>query len=77
LEKSCKNSLKILRACLFSPRKYKTNLLYSRLKILKTEDLIEMEKKIVASVGCGCVFYAPQSIKIKTELKLKRRTADS
>jgi len=34
---------KILRACLFSPRKYKTNLLYSRLKIFKIEDMIEME----------------------------------
>jgi len=34
---------KILRACLFSSTKYKTNLLYSRLKILKIEDMIEMQ----------------------------------
>jgi len=30
---------KILRACLFSSRKYQTNVLYSRLKFLKIEDI--------------------------------------
>ena len=34
---------KILRACLFRPRRYETNLLYSRFKVLKLEDMIEME----------------------------------
>ena len=34
---------KILRACLFCPRCYETNLLYSRFRVLKLEDMIKME----------------------------------
>ena len=34
---------KILRAWLFRPRRYETNLLYSRFRVLKLEDMIEME----------------------------------
>ena len=34
---------KILRACLFCPRCYETNLLYSRFTVLKLVDMIKME----------------------------------
>ena len=34
---------KILRACLFRTRRYETNLLYSRFRVLKLEDMIKME----------------------------------
>ena len=34
---------KILRACLFCPRRYETNLLYSRFRVLKLDDMIKME----------------------------------
>ena len=34
---------KILRACLFCPRRYETNLLYSRFRVLKLDDVIKME----------------------------------
>ena len=34
---------KILRACLFCSRRYETNLLYSRFRVLKLDDMIKME----------------------------------
>ena len=34
---------KILRACLFCPRRYETNLLYSKLRVLMLDDMIKME----------------------------------
>ena len=34
---------KILRACLFRPRRYETNLLYSGFRVLKLEDMIKMD----------------------------------
>ena len=34
---------KILRACLFCPRRYETNLLYSRFRVLKLDDMIKMK----------------------------------
>ena len=34
---------KILRACLFRPCRYEANLLYSRFRVLKLEDMIKME----------------------------------
>ena len=34
---------KILRACLFRPHRYETNLLYSRFRVLKLEDKTKME----------------------------------
>ena len=34
---------KILRTCLFHPRRYETKLLYSRFRVLKLEDMIKME----------------------------------
>ena len=34
---------KILRACLFCPHRYDTNLLYTRFRVLKLEDMIKME----------------------------------
>ena len=34
---------KILRACLFRLRRYETNILYSRFRVLKLEDIIKME----------------------------------
>ena len=34
---------KILRACLFCPRRYETNLLYSRFRVLKLVGMIKME----------------------------------
>ena len=34
---------KILRACLFCPRRNETNLLYSRFRVLKLDDMIKME----------------------------------
>ena len=34
---------KILRTCLFRPRRYETNLLYSRFRVLKLEDMINTE----------------------------------
>ena len=34
---------KILRACLFCPRCYETNLLCSRFRVLKLDDMIKMK----------------------------------
>ena len=34
---------KIVRACLFCPRRYDTNLIYTRFRVLKLEDMIKME----------------------------------
>ena len=34
---------KILRVCLFCPRRYETNLLYSTFRVLKLDDMIKME----------------------------------
>ena len=34
---------KILKACLFCPRRYETNLLCSRFRVLKLDDMIKME----------------------------------
>ena len=46
---------KILRACLFFPHRYETNLLYSRFRVLNLNDMIKMEfTKFISSTAITC-----------------------
>ena len=47
---------KIIRACLFCPQHYKTDLLYSRFKVLKLDDMITIEyAKLNTTTTCYCI----------------------